>query len=66
MHLLENNFEKTEWCDLSVNTSAIQLSEKYLDKINWEHICQNPGAVKLLEKYPEKCTGVGYQLFQTR
>jgi hypothetical protein len=54
IHLLEQNPEKIDWCQLSLNVNAISLLEQNPDKIHWEHLSRNPNAIALLEQNVDK------------
>ena len=41
IHILEKNFDKIDWYDLSINEFAINLLKENKDKINWTQISTN-------------------------
>jgi len=54
MCLLERHIDNIDWCELSLNPSAVDLLERNIDKINWRFLARNPSAVDLLRRHPEK------------
>lgn len=48
--MLEENYEKIDWDQLSANPSAIHLLEKNPHKINIWYLVYNPAAIHLIEK----------------
>lgn len=41
LYLLENNLDKINWSNLSLNQNAIHILEKNLDKIDWSYLSSN-------------------------
>ena len=52
--LLDANFDKIHWYELSTNPNAISLLEANPYKINWSALCKNPNAISLLKANQDK------------
>tara|TARA_X000000950_G_scaffold85310_1_gene107369 strand:+ start:6975 stop:7379 length:405 start_codon:yes stop_codon:yes gene_type:complete len=65
IHLLKQNPEKINWCNLSKNPAAIRLLEENPEKIYWYYLSENP-AIFSLDKCalrnrlytPTECGGI--------
>jgi uncharacterized cysteine cluster protein YcgN (CxxCxxCC family) len=47
--ILEKNFDKIEWEELSSNPSAVHILENNPQNIYWNELSSNPNAIHMLE-----------------
>ena len=60
IEFIEQNLDKINWTNLSLNSAAIHILEANPDKINWTNLSLNPAAIHILEANPDKINWDNY------